>query len=427
MSLQSTFCSSPWFHMRIAADGELGSCRWHPKTINTVDNIRNITPIDFFQKSMAPLRKNLLDGQAIHECNHCSHMEQHQKVSGRQRQLLKIGVSTDNFSKTLASSPWVAEFSKSQSDGIIELTPQDWQIELGNYCNSACVFCSPASSSKLATEFYKLKLIDALVPPSWCNDPKLVAKVIESITQCKNLKMLHFIGGEPLFIPAFKTILQAMVLANLHKSITISFTTNITIYEDDIVELLCNFDVVQIGMSIECFHPVNDYARWPSSIDQVTVCLNKWVSMAKLKNWIITIRPTPTVLTIHHLLSVYEFAWNNSLSLESANFLSWPLYMKPSVLPMSYRIRVIEKMKQWLVDHVVVTAQVAVNTRSSEFFKIQLFQELSSYIDYLETEPDESHLLPKLVDYLKLIESNRNNSILDYLPEYEELFRTAGY
>ena len=59
--------------------------------------------------------------------------------------------------------------------------------------------------------------------------------------------------------------------------------------------------------------------------------------------------------------------------------------------------------------------------------KDQLSQDLTSYINYLEKEPDESHQIPALVDYLKLLESGRGNSILDYLPEYEELFRTAGY
>ncbi len=51
----------------------------------------------------------------------------------------------------------------------------------------------------------------------------------------------------------------------------------------------------------------------------------------------------------------------------------------------------------------------------------------ADYINYLETAPDESNQLPALVQYLKLLEGSRGNSILSYLPEYEELFRTAGY
>jgi hypothetical protein len=83
-------------------------------------------------------------------------------------------------------------------------------------------------------------------------------------------------------------------------------------------------------------------------------------------------------------------------------------------------------MKQWLLTH-RSDGQVVLNIRNPEFVRDQISQDLSSYINYLETEPDESHLLPALVDYLKLLEGGRGNLILDYLPEYEELFRTAGY
>jgi hypothetical protein len=58
---------------------------------------------------------------------------------------------------------------------------------------------------------------------------------------------------------------------------------------------------------------------------------------------------------------------------------------------------------------------------------MQITQDLQSYINYLENAPDESDRLPELVEYLKLLEGSRGNCILTYLPEYEELFRSAGY
>jgi len=57
----------------------------------------------------------------------------------------------------------------------------------------------------------------------------------------------------------------------------------------------------------------------------------------------------------------------------------------------------------------------------------QVVEDLLSYKNYLKNEPDESFRLPDTVSYIKQLESLRNNSVLDYLPEYEELFRTAGY
>ena len=50
-----------------------------------------------------------------------------------------------------------------------------------------------------------------------------------------------------------------------------------------------------------------------------------------------------------------------------------------------------------------------------------------SYVDYLQTCPDESNSWSELVSYLKKLESSRNNTILNYAPEYEKLLRSAGY
>ena len=58
---------------------------------------------------------------------------------------------------------------------------------------------------------------------------------------------------------------------------------------------------------------------------------------------------------------------------------------------------------------------------------LQITQDAASYVDYLRTASDESHLLPELVAYLKLLESSRSNSILDCNPEYEHILQSAGY
>jgi hypothetical protein len=68
-----------------------------------------------------------------------------------------------------------------------------------------------------------------------------------------------------------------------------------------------------------------------------------------------------------------------------------------------------------------------VNIRDPNQAQQQIVQDLESYVNYLDNEPDESYRLTDLVQYLKKLESNRHNSVLDYLPQYEDLFRSAGY
>jgi sulfatase maturation enzyme AslB (radical SAM superfamily) len=349
-------------------------------------------------------------------------MEKHNKVSGRQKQLLKVGVRLEDFEKTLASSPWVDTFSKTSCDQF----PQDWQIDLGNFCNSACIFCRPESSSRLASEWKKIGFISEMPPANWSDDPLLVQKFINTLTKSPHIQYLHFIGGETLITPAFKIILTALIDANLNKTATIGFTTNLSTWDDSIVELLKQFNGVNIGFSIESFSIVNDYVRWPVCLPTVFENLDRWKTIANKLNWLMQFRTTPTCLTVAKLLPIYEYALENNIIVESCNFLYRPEVLKPAVLPISYRQGVIDKMQSW-INKQTTTSEAIVNIRNPNTIQAQLVQDLTSYVNYLKNEPDESDRLPELVTWLKRIEANRGNSILTYLPEYEELFRSAGY
>lgn len=407
--------------MRIANDGGMSYCRWADKNI-TQANMRDVSPTVFFQQHMSEVRDNMLLGQAPAGCAQCHQMESHNKISGRQKQLLKVGVRVEHFEKSLASSPWVSEFSNPDCNQL----PQDWQIDLGNYCNSACVFCDPGSSSRIATEWKKLGFIDKLPPPSWTADDVLVAEFMDTLAQSKHIQYLHFIGGETLLTPAFKSILKALIQHGINHTSTIGFTTNLNSWDDEVVELLTQFNGVNLGMSIEAFDAVNDYVRWPSTMPLVHNTLDKWQQLSRQYNWLMQLRTTPSVLTVGKLLSVYEYAWHKNIAVESCNFLVDPKFMQPSVLPVVYRENIISKMDQWISEH-NSDSETIVNTRDPGSAQQQIVQDLQSYVNYLKNEPDNSNRLPDLVAFLKKLESGRGNSIIHYLPEYEELFRTAGY
>lgn len=424
MSFEKTFCPSPWFHMRINNAGNYEYCRWAGKTNRTQGpSIDNVLPDEYFQQHMVTVRNNMLSGQALEGCSECYKMEQHGKVSGRERQLLKVGIQSDNFVKTALSSPWIDQFLYSSNN----LLPQDWQIDLGNFCNSGCIFCDPHSSSRLAGEFKKLKIIKELPPNSWCDDPVKLNRFISTLKKSPTIRYLHFIGGETLITPAFKKILKELVYLEINKTASIGFTTNLHCWDQEVVDLLIKFKEVNLGVSIECFDQVNDYVRWPSKISDVEQTLDRWLAIAKEKNWLVQFRTTPTWLTVGRVLSVYDRALSVGASVESCNFLDRPEYLRISILPEHLRQPIIDQMKHWLSDHSTEPGPVIYNIRNPDTLTLQITQDLTSYINYLEHSEYQTDLLPDAVEYLKLLESNRKNSVLDYLPEYEELLRSAGY
>ena len=424
MMFKDTFCPSPWFHMRINNSGHYEYCRWAVKhNRNNSPGIEQETPLEFFQQGMAPIRQAMLNGEQLPGCSECHLQEQHGKVNGRQRQLLKTGVRLDDFANTMLSSPWLDEFKNT----VTEQTPQDWQIDLGNFCNSACIFCAPYSSSKLATEFYRIGLSTNIPRASWCEDADKFNIFLDALRSSPNIKYMHFIGGETLITPAFKRILETLIAENLHKTITIGFTTNLTVWDQYIVDLLVQFEQVNLGLSIECIHPLNDYVRYGSNIKQSVEIMEQWLAVAKQSNWLVQLRITPTIFTIWHLDTIYDYAYQHNISVESCNFLNEPNFMRPSVLPEEMRKHIIDDLTTWVSTYKQEDVSQIVNTRHPDVARQQIIQDATSYINYLKNQPDESSKLPALVDYIKLLESSRNNSILDYLPEYEELLRSAGY
>lgn len=409
--------------MRINNSGHYEYCRWANKSNRTQEpHISEVQPLEYFRHHVKPIRQQLIHGHRPAGCAECAVMEQHGKVSGREKQLLKIGVRREHFDKSLASSPWSPIFASEECDQ----TPQDWQIDLGNYCNSACVFCSPHSSSRLAQEWQRIGIISDTPSTDWTNDQRLVEKLIHALTQCTHLRYLHFIGGETLITPAFAKILQRLIQSNLHHKATIGFTTNLTVWDTEIIKLLTKFQSVHLGVSIECLHTVNDYVRWPSEIGTITHNLNQWLTLAQSQNWLVQLRVTPTVFTIGRLLTVHDFAWQHKLAVESCNFLQEPACMRPSVLPKAYRMPIVNSMEAWLSQH-TVSGSTVVNIRDPNHAHLQNAQDLQSYVNYLRDAPDESERLPELIEFIKRLEASRGNSVLDYLPEYEQLFRTFGY
>lgn len=433
MSLEKHFCSSPWFHMRVESDGTFRYCRWADRSDyylqHAAHNIDKISILEYFQRNLSIIRRKLLYGEEIKSCSSCKKMEDHGKVSGRQKQLLKTGIRLEEFNETFQSSTFLEEFKKSsKNNGDTELLPQDWQIDLGNFCNSACIFCSPVSSSRIATEYKKLGLISTLPKKNWADNPVLLENFVRLLTNSKKLSYLHFLGGETLITPAFKKILKRLIEVGINKTTSIGFTTNLTVWDQEVIDLLLQYREINLGMSIECLHPINDYLRWPSKISNVKNILEKWLRISAKKKWSIQFRSTPTVFSVKHLKELYEYAFKRNIGIESCNFLDDPSFMKISLLPKELRKKLSQEMLSWIQSQKEYNDQEKIiNTRSKNTIKKYILQDATSYVNYLENEPEEIHLWPKLVEHIKKLESSRGNSILDYAPEYEKLLRSAGY
>jgi MoaA/NifB/PqqE/SkfB family radical SAM enzyme len=422
---EKTFCTSPWFSMRIKANGDFAYCRWAED--NDKHNIKDVDIKKYFQNILSTYRKKLLEGHNLPGCHTCYNMEKHKKTSGRQKQLLKTGILFDNW-KTIHTNSLLEHLMHSQNNnGETNMMPVDWQIDLGNYCNSSCIMCLPEWSSRLSQEFYRIGLTNN--KPSrwvWSEDEECLDKFLETLGMTKNLKYLHFLGGETTIMPAFTKILRHLIDNNRSYDVIVGFTTNLTTWSDELVSILSKFKEVHVGTSIESLSPLNDYIRWPSNITQVKENLEKWIELSRNEKFVLSVRTTPTLLTISRIDELFQFALTKNVNIESCHFLYRPECLQMQGLPIKFRKSIINKLKK-VIGNNENNNRPILNVRNKQFVRQAVIEDANSLCNFLENEPYITHHHKNLVSYIKKLEKHRGNCILDYLPEYEEFFTSIGY
>ena len=417
-SLRDNFCSSPWFHIRIDPQGNYLPCRWSSGQEKTSHNIDNTSIGEYMNSSvMNNLRLELLNGNSPTICKTCYYEDSQNKVSGRRRQLLKSAIRLDTFKKTFSASPHWPRFQHSfDNQGLTDQMPVDLQIDLGNTCNSACVMCGPIYSSKLATDYTKLNSIDsklfAYYPKltNWTNDQQLVSKFIKELIQIPNLRYIHFLGGETLYLKSFYDICDQLINLGVAKNVSIGTATNGTVYTPQLENIIKEFKNVHLGISVEAFHPVNDYIRYPGDINQITNNIYKFLDLRSHTDLHISLRITPSILSIFHLDTVFKFMLEHKVTAESCNILHTPSCLRIELLPNNIRQEIIDNIDTIIHNYGLVKSdEIIVNRRREDLIDPVITSIIFEYKNFLES-----------YDVLDDIEEERHN-LVKFIKAFETL------
>ena len=434
---EKTFCSSPWFHLRLTYDGSYESCRWATNP-NRTNKFQTQTLMQYYNSDqMKDLRQQLLSGASPDHCETCYYEESFGKLNGRVRQLTKSAISVDNFDLTTRSSPHYENFKYSLNhDGLANMAPVDLQIELGNTCNSACIMCTPEASSRLEADYHKLNKINStlfLKPTSyksWTHDPVLVDRLIQELIAIPNLRYIHFLGGETLYDESFYNICEQLIQHDVAKNIIVGTTTNGTIYNDRIQRFIENFKQFHLGISIESVTKLNDYIRWPGKIDNILHNTNKFLQFRDNNPGLyISLRITPNVFSVSEIDKLFVYMLENQVIAESCNILHSPAHLRMELIPEDIRSEVKDKLKT-LIDYYELSKESVVNIRRTDQINQVTANVILDYYQFIcdyavPADVEQSRL--DLVNFLKAFETVRNNSILEYAPRYQEFLRHYGY
>jgi sulfatase maturation enzyme AslB (radical SAM superfamily) len=430
--LKDSFCSSPWFHIRLTYDGSYDVCRWS-KNGPTDVNIKTTSLMQFYNSEpMRTLRTQLLAGERPHACEACYYQDSFNKLSGRVRQLNKSAINLTEFPLSFRSSPHLPVFEYSADmQGASSHFPTDLQIDLGNTCNSACIMCDPTASSRLVADYKKLNKLDSRlfanpVPyRSWTEDRKTVDRFVQELQTFPYLRYIHFLGGETLYNQAFYDICEHLNGTDL----IVGTTTNGTIYDQRIEQLIPQFKEFHLGISIESVTDLNDYVRYPGPTKQILENIKKFVDLRdQYPGLKLELRITPNLFTISELDQVFEFMIKHDIIAESCNILHQPRCLRMELMPEDIRQETVIKL-QAVVDKLgKYTPQI--NTRRSDLSHEIIAQLANEYLEFVKTYTtpnDVEESTTELVRFLKSFETIRNNKILDYAPRYKEFLQRIGY
>ena len=439
---KDVFCSSPWLHIRLSYAGNFIPCRWIDRNMyaNVDFSIKRHGIMEYFNSPpMIKLRQQLMNGEKPAGCRPCYYEDSVGKLSGRKKQLFRSKLDDEEtFEETFHYSPHFTLFDYSQKvNGFATGAPYDLQIDLTNTCNSACIMCHPALSTRLHVDYVKLSKISPLVfaaPPVfeyWANDPGLVQKFVDELKLLPSIEYIHFIGGETLYIESFYTICEALIKADLAKDIIIGTTTNGTVYSDRLENIISEFKACHLGLSIESVTSLNDYIRYPSKVSEVKGMFDNFLNLrSRVTNLHLELRVTPNIFSIFYFDEVVQYMCDNNITAESCNILQNPPCLKIELLPEDLRAIATQKLITVAEKNLLSKQNQTPNTRNSELARQVMANVTYGYIDFLtnlqapENVEEERF---KLVKFLKGFESLRNNSILDYAPEFSDFLKSYGY
>lgn len=435
---EKTFCSSPWFHVRLTYDGSFQSCRW-AKSPEKINSIQNQSLMQYYNSDqMKTLRQQLLMGESPDHCSSCYYEESFGKLNGRKRQLLKSAIDVNNFALTVRSSPHYENFAYSyNNNGLANLFPVDLQIDLGNICNSACIMCSPDSSSRLEKDYNVLNKLNSKLfvkpnlPKSWTRDKELVDRFVKELVTIPDIRYIHFLGGETLYDESFYIICEKLIEHGLAKNIIVGTTTNGTLYTERIKSLINNFKEFHLGISIEAVTPVNDYIRWPGRIESIVANTNKFLQLRENNSGLyISLRITPNVFSVFEIDKLFEYMLDNKVIAESCNILHSPKHLRMELIPDDIREEIQEKLKLLIKKYNLTKNQDIVNIRRTDQIDQVTANVIIDYYQFMckyKLPDDAEQSRSDLISFIKAFESIRNNSIINYLPRYEKFLRHYGY
>lgn len=149
-------------------------------------------------------------------------------------------------------------------------------LRFSTSCNLKCISCGPTSSSSIAEEHNQMVNAGLITGPIYENNNWFTLSNIEPLMALP-IKEVKFAGGEPMMIKHITEMLEM-----LDPSVIVKFTTNMTLFNPKVFELMKKFKKVIIAASIDAIGKKIEYIRYGSDWQTIEKNISKYSEVAEI-------------------------------------------------------------------------------------------------------------------------------------------------
>ena len=415
-----SFCAVPFVSTMINTDTTVRYCCMVKGSFNKLkkpDGKNFYTCKDNFiteawnSTDMREIRKSMIKGDKIEGCEVCYLQEESGRTSNREHSIneWKWRLGEPELQKRIQQAI--------DNDGIVYDDPVYLDLRLGNLCNLKCRMCNPWNSSQIYKEHLEIVEHDkdyekvwnktfGILPTNimdeqqWFDHDIMWDQVISLIPK---LKKVYMTGGEPTLIKNnFKFMKNC--IEQCRKDILLFFNTNCTNINKNFLDLIKQFDNVNINASMDGIGFVNEYIRAPSDWTQISTNIE---AIAQLPNVHLGITPTVQVYNIFNLVEILKWVEQLNKKYNKEIFIDFlinvhPYHLNINILSDDMRFQALTEILTYKNSYIHLHPEM---TRNSLEGIIGLLKQPRS--------PNHKDELEKFKQYTLSLDTHRNQNLAD--------------
>ena len=301
--------------------------------------------------------------------------------------------------------------------------PQILDLKMGNTCNMKCRTCNPEVSSQWYREDWELTAQPAegvsyseylkrwrRIPASYSDDNQDLWNTMRKWVP--NAIYIDYYGAEPMLIKKNFEVLQAAVDQGTAKNIDLHFSTNGTIWNKEIENLLTQFNRVYFELSIDDIGDRCGYIRYPSTWDLVANNLEQFLKAQRTNNnFQFGICTTINSLNIYYLDEIFDFFVKKKLNI-NCNMLHLPFQLCVKSLPDAVKNAITDKLSKYVPDSI------------DPWYHRQWKDRLQIVSNFLNTPIEgQQYHFREFHRYTRGLDLSRGQTFETALPEFAELIK----